>query len=193
MGQPSDAELTDGQLWALLQQNECAALSEIFERHGQVIFRYCARRLGDRNLAEDMLSIVFLETWDRRTERINYGTLRSFLYGIAIDVVAHQRRYTRRHRRALRSFSGSAGCEVPPTDMSAAISNELLMECLDTFLALPRALQDVVSLSVWEQLTPVEVAAAVGTDVKTVQGRLERGKRRLAEGEVVFRRSGRVL
>ncbi len=193
VGQLNDAELTDSELWSLLQQNKCAALSAVFDRHGQTIFRYCARRLGDRSVAENLLTIVFLETWDRRTERIEHGTLLSFLYRIAIDVIAHRRRYLRRHRKALDSFSSGADCASPEVDMSAAISSELLMECLDTFLALPHALQDVVSLSVWEDLSLEEVAVAVGADVETVQVRLDRGRRRLAEGDVVFRRSGRVL
>ena len=37
----------------------------LFERHARTIYNYCFRRVGSWAVAEDLVSIVFLEAWRR--------------------------------------------------------------------------------------------------------------------------------
>ena len=41
------------------------AFGLLFERHGPAIYNYCVRRVGSWAVAEDLVSIVFLEAWRR--------------------------------------------------------------------------------------------------------------------------------
>ncbi len=60
-------QLADGALLPLLHAGDHAAHGALFDRYGQLVYGFCARRCGDRGRAEDMLSIVFLEVWRCRT------------------------------------------------------------------------------------------------------------------------------
>ena len=53
--------MADGVLLPLLHAGDHAAHGALFDRYGQLVYGFCARRCGDRGRAEDMLSIVFLE------------------------------------------------------------------------------------------------------------------------------------
>ena len=45
----------------------------LFERHAPTIYNYCFRRVGSWAVAEDLVSIVFLEAWRRVDKKLPSG------------------------------------------------------------------------------------------------------------------------
>src|SRR5438093_5964811 len=90
-------EPDDSTLWAHCRSGDPAGLGALFERHANAIYNYCFRRVGDWSTAEDLLSIVFLEAWRRRSKDLPPGKVLPWLYGIATNVVRNQQRSQRRH------------------------------------------------------------------------------------------------
>ena len=59
-------EPSDALLWERSRGGDATAFGLLFERHAKTIYNYCFRRVGNWAVAEDLLSVVFLEAWRRR-------------------------------------------------------------------------------------------------------------------------------
>src|ERR671937_1925782 len=99
---PDDTAFADIALWRSAQAGDAEAFGRLFQRHSTLIYNYCFRRVGDWAIAEDLVSVVFLEAWRRRKTLRDPDKALPWLYGIATNVVRNRRRAQRRYAAALR-------------------------------------------------------------------------------------------
>ncbi|MGH3144162.1 MAG: RNA polymerase sigma factor, partial [Gaiellales bacterium] len=85
-------DLDDSVLWSRARAGDSDAFGLLFQRHAGAIYNYCFRRVGNWDAAEDLVSIVFLEAWRRRSKPLPIGKELPWLYGIATNVVRNRRR-----------------------------------------------------------------------------------------------------
>ena len=84
--------------------------TEVHDRYFPAIYRYVAGRM-DKQTAEDIAAETFLVAFDRRNAfDAERGSLQSWLFGIATNLVARHHRKEARHYRAL------ARIDVAPAD-----------------------------------------------------------------------------
>ncbi len=151
----------------------------LWDEHAQQIYRYCYRRTADREQAEDLTSIVFLEAWRRRAKAEVDAEL-PWLYGIAANVVRNQWRKQRRHRAALARLPRPRDEADLAQDAVEHLADQERMRLVVARLqGLPQIEQDVLTLCAWEDLTPKEAAVALGVPESTVRTRLHRARKRL--------------
>jgi RNA polymerase sigma factor (sigma-70 family) len=154
------------------------AESEIFEQlydlHARELLHYCFRRTGDAAGAEDMVAVVFMEAWRKRSQ-LQAPTARAWLYGIATNVAHNHRRAARRYEQTL----GRLAQVRPPSPAEAAEAEEAMREILTQLRRLPRRELDVLGLCLWSGLSYEEAAVALGLPVGTVRSRLSRARTRL--------------
>lgn len=185
----------DDLLWSRARRGDPAAFGELFTRHSKAVYNHCFRLTGSWASAEDLTSVVFLETWRRREESDgDDGTFLPWVLAVASDVVRHSARSVRRHRRLLARLppaviegdavdataDGPASSAAAPT----AESERRMRHVLRVFRRLPEAEQDVLALCVWGGRSYAEAALALGVPVGTVRSRLARAyahMRRLTE------------
>lgn len=180
--QESHREPADEVLWrAVVTQNNAAAFGAIYDRHCDAIFRFLGRRVDSRELAEDLLSTVFLEAWRcRRRARLDNGSPLPWLFGIARMIL---RRNARTAHRARRAFARLPAEHVQP-DHADSVAEALDREAdarrvLVAFRQLRKIDQDVIELCLWQALDHPSVALALGVPVGTVKSRLSRARARL--------------
>jgi RNA polymerase sigma-70 factor (ECF subfamily) len=168
-------EPSDAVLWSRSRAGDADAFGQLFERHAKAIYNYCFRRVGDWTTAEDVLSIVFLEAWRRRSKGLPPDKVLPWLYGIATNVVRNRRRAERRFTAALARVS------APPSEPGfSEVADERLdderrmKEALGLLAQLPRHEQDVFALCVWSDASYEDAALALGIPVGTVRSRLSR-------------------
>lgn len=91
----------------------------LFREHGRAVYDHCFRLTGDWSVAEDCVSLVFLEA-RRLRERVepHGGSLLPWLPGIATNVVHHRRRTARRHRALIE--------HMPPPDLLPDFADEVV-------------------------------------------------------------------
>lgn len=157
-------------------------------RHAPAVLRFCFRRTGDAALAEDLTSTVFLEAW-RRRERTTFfhDSARSWLFGVALNVVRSQRRAQRRHRDALARLPAADAVEPESEAALARLDAERRMREVRRVVAtLGRREREVLELCIWAELSPEEAARALGISPGAVRSRLSRVRRRIAALEPVF-------
>ncbi len=151
--------------------------TELFDRHAAELLRYCFRRTADAALAEDLVSVVFLEAWRRRGDLRAGSDPRPWLYGIATNVVRGQWRSRRRHAAALARIGRADSTSESAADVVAR--EEEMRAVLARVARLPRREQDVLALCVWSELSYEQAATVLGVPVGTVRSRLSRARARL--------------
>ena len=173
---------SDAHLWSRSRAGDADAFGLLFERHAGAIYNYCFRRVGDWTTAEDLVSVVFLEAWRRRTAAVPTDKVLPWLYGIATNVVRTRRRSMRRYAAALQRVPAPAVEPGFSEDVEQRIDDARLMErALSLVSGLPRSQQDVFVLCGWFGLSYEDTAFALDLPVGTVRSRLSRARRRLRD------------
>ena len=162
-----------------LAPDDQTLFAELFERHAGELLRYCFRRTADAALAEDLVSLVFLEAWRRRDDLRRDHDPRPWLYGIATNVVRQGRRTRRRHAAALARIAQSAQRDESAADVVAR--EHEMRALLDHISRLPARERDVLALCVWSELSYEDAARVLAIPVGTVRSRLSRARARLRD------------
>lgn len=149
-----------------------AALAEIHDKFYTPIFRYIALRVGDRELAEDLTSDVFLRLLNAlRDNTAPQKTLQGWLYAVASRVVIdHLRRKYRRREVELDEFVPSSG-DDPAEIVETQLTWETLQEAIQE---LTTEQQEVIALRFGQGLPIQEVAQTIDKTegaVKQLQSR----------------------
>jgi RNA polymerase sigma factor (sigma-70 family) len=171
----------DGELWRRACQGEAECFGVLFDRHGEAVRAFCARRTGSMDAADDLVSMVFLEAWRRRAEveLIDSNAL-PWLYGIARRSMQHRWRTALRHRRALHRLAPASAMPDHADEVAGRLDDERhLARLRAAFERLRPPDRDVLVLCVWQGLTYAEAAVALGVPVGTVRSRLSRARSRL--------------
>lgn len=149
----------------------------LFDDHAPALHRYLARRVGP-DAAHDLVSETFLVALNQRhTYDPRRGAVRSWLYGIATNLL---RRHVREEVRGLRAVARSAG-RTPGhvAGHDAAVADRVDAATMAARLAgalarLSEGDRDVLLLTSWAGLDTAEVADALGIPPGTVRSRLHR-------------------
>ncbi|TDD79172.1 RNA polymerase sigma factor [Actinomadura darangshiensis] len=152
---------------------------EVFDAHYAEIRGYAAKRLGP-DTASDIASQTFLEAF-RHRDRYDpaRANVRTWLYGIATNLIG-------KHRRSeVRGLRARERLPVPGTDthadrVDARVSAQGLRGRLAGAIAgLPAGERDVLLLVALADLSHEEVAAALNVPYGTVGSRLNRARKKV--------------
>ncbi|MFC6884476.1 MULTISPECIES: RNA polymerase sigma factor [Actinomadura] len=172
---------TDVELWRRACDGDERAFGALFDRHARTVYNYCFRRTASWSEAEDLTSVVFLETWRRRAHvSMPSESLLPWLYGVATNVLQNHRRSLRRHREALSRLPAPEPQPDGAEEASERLDAERRMRrVMASIERLSRRDREVLVLCVWEGLGYAEAAEALGVPVGTVRSRLARARSRL--------------
>ena len=172
----SAADVDEDEGLVIQARSDKAAFVELYRRHYDAIFRYCAHRLFDRAAAEDVTSEVFLKMVENfHRFKGTEAQFRNWLYRIATNAVNHHFRRMNRHNSLLRAAreqnnSGTADCKESPERLA------LLKEAM---LALKPRYQTIITLRFFENLKLTEIADVLGSSPGTVRSQLARALAKL--------------
>lgn len=154
----------------------------LFDAYAASLHRYLARRVG-ADTAHDLVGETFLVALNRRHGYDpRQGVVRSWLYGIATNLL---RRHVRDEVRALRATARAVGrAAAPDAGHDSRVAERLDAQAMAGKLAaslaeLPEGDRDVLLLTSWAGLDSTEVADALGIPVGTVRSRLHRMRKSL--------------
>jgi RNA polymerase sigma-70 factor (ECF subfamily) len=172
-------EMSDEALVAACAVEEPAALGALFDRHHGAVYRFVARLAGAGDCElDDLVQLTFLEAWKSSAHYTSRGSARSWLFGIAANVVRHHIRGEARRRAAMRGLA-----EVPPHHARRpdddAVSNELVDRLATALPKLPHDLRVAFVLCDLEHVSGVEAARLLGVREGTMWRRLHDARKRL--------------
>lgn len=172
-------QTTDAELVARFRADP-ELFTEVHDRYFNDIYRYVAGRL-DVQAAEDITAETFCTAFGKR-DRFDpeRGGLRSWLFGIATNLVAgHRRQEARRYRALARAGVEPAAASHEDRVVTAVTAARMQPQLAKALGALSRGERDVVLLVALAQLSYDEVAEALGISQGTVGSRLSRARRKL--------------
>jgi RNA polymerase sigma-70 factor (ECF subfamily) len=151
----------------------------VFREHFAPVHRFIARRVG-KALAEDLAAEVFATAYRRRAAyQPGRGSLRSWLYGIANNIV----RGHWRDEQQLLELDARLARDLPlPVAQFADAADErviaatLVPQIAGALAALNREHREVLLLHAWAGLSHEEIAAALGIAQGTARSRLSRAR-----------------
>ena len=156
------------------------ALEAFYTEHVTAVTRFVARRVADPHTVADLTAEVFLAVIDSaHSYRPGRGTQVAWLYGIARNVIAGERR---RAAHELRAASRVAGRRLLDDDDIARLEERIDAEsagraaCL-ALASLPPDERAVLELVAVDGLPVTDAAAALGIRPGTARVRLHRARR----------------
>jgi RNA polymerase sigma-70 factor (ECF subfamily) len=148
-----------------------------FRNDYAAILAFAIRRMPDRATAEDTAAETFAVAW-RRRDLIPAEPL-PWLYGIALRVIANQRRSTRRRRRLDDRLERERATQAAAPEPIDALQNRDAFS--RAFARLNEGEREVLRLIAWDGLETREAASVLGCSPTAFRVRLHRARRRLAK------------
>lgn len=153
---------------------------KFYREHVHQVMRFIARRVDDPQLAADLTADVFLAAVESaRGYRASRGEPLAWLYGVARNVVAYDRRRRARYWKAAREVSGRA--LLTDTDAAAMLDridasarSRDLYRAMAELSAKDRAVLELVAL---DGLDVGDAAVALGIRPGTARARLHRARK----------------
>ena len=161
-----------------------AAFEAFYREHVTLVTRFVARRVADPHAVADLTAEVFLAAIaSARTYRPSRGSQMAWLYGIARNLIAGERR---RAAYEMRAAGRMAGRRLLDDDDIARLEERIDAESPGraAYLALARLPEDeraVLELVALDGLPVKDAAAALGIRPGTARVRLHRARRAARE------------
>ena len=159
------AMITDEALMLEFQRGSREAFDELFGRYREPLYGFYRRRLAIAERAEDLTQETFLAVI-RATERYEPRALvRTYLYGIALKLLAAERRKQARNAPV-------EGAREPAAE-EASDGAIWVRQALERLAPADR---EILMLREYEQLSYLEIASLLRLPVNTVRSRLFRSR-----------------
>lgn len=154
-------------------------LEELFDAHHYDVWCFVARRAG-RDAADELAAEVFVTAWKRRsTFDKAVGSVRAWLFGIALNHVRNHLRSERRAARAMERVAAELLLRSPVTADQSTLGAEQLRIALSALGKLRSEDRELLLLVAWEQLSYQEIATVLDIPIGTVRSRVARSRERM--------------
>ena len=171
---------SDESLLAEIAGGSRLAMRNLYLRHERRVFRFIMRMVGDRCLAEEVLSEVFFDVWKKADHFQGRSAVSTWLLGIA------------RHKaltaaaaksRPFETLDGAAAMNVvdrtadPDATMLNRERGAILRRCLE---ALSPEHREIIDLVYYQEKTIRQIADLLAIPENTVKTRMFYARKRLA-------------
>lgn len=169
----------DAQLYAAWQAGDKKAGAQLVERYYDPVLRFFRTKVGPQ--ADDLVQRTFLGCAEAGARFRGDASFRSFLFGVARNILFEHFRGAKRDAKVDADFGVSSVHDLAPGPSTIAnnrFEQRLLVEALRR---LPVDIQITLELFYWEDMSVTELAAVLEIPEGTVKSRLYRGRTLLKE------------
>lgn len=174
---PLDADILAMQR---LAAGDDVALKEIMLRWSDKVAAFLLRMTGEPAAAADLAEETFVKLFQSCGAYSPASTFASYLFTIASNLARNHLRWKQRHpTTGLEEDAQVMAAESPP---DIQLQGSELQQEIDAALAsLPASMREAMLLLTYENLSYAEIAAATGSNVKTVEMRIYRARQLLKD------------
>lgn len=163
--------ISDETLMLEFQRGSREAFEELFARYRGPLYGFFRRRLDGDQRAEDLMQETFLAVIRASARYEPRALVRTYLYGIAMNLLSAERRKQFR--------DGPAGTVAP--EPATENEPEAVLWIRQALEKLDAGEREILMLREYEQLSYAEIAELVNAPVNTVRSRLFRARMALKE------------
>ncbi|HTW92220.1 MAG TPA: sigma-70 family RNA polymerase sigma factor [bacterium] len=164
--------MDDGQLVAQAQAGDLSAFDELVRRHHVSVYCYLYRTCRNGAEAEEMTQVAFVKAWEALRGFRGQASFKTWLFRIATNLCIN--------RLSRRKPSDPVSEEIPAPrrdEPEEALRQRLLSERIGRALeALPADQRSALVLSIYEEMSHEEIAAAMGRSPASVNSLLYRAR-----------------
>jgi RNA polymerase sigma-70 factor (ECF subfamily) len=173
---PGDIELA----WIEAAKADPRAFAPLYDRYAVPIYRFCFRKVGDPDVANDLTAQIFVRAIERldRFRPQPGATFRSWLFAIARNAIVDGWRRHRPHTPLNLDVHVLADHDPGPEER--AVHGDELDRLLAVLERLPISHRDIIELRL-AGLTTTEVADALGMTQSAVKSAQSRAYKRLRD------------
>lgn len=169
---------SDADLLLAWRNGDRAAGEELFERHFDAVARFFRNKV-DRGI-DDLIQRTFLACVESKDRFRGESTFRTFLFGVAHNVLGKHFRSKKRHGDRI-DFGVTSVHDISPSPSVIVAKHREQQVLLQALRRIPLESQVVLELYFWEKLTAAEVAQVVGVPEGTAKTRIRRAKQLLEQ------------
>lgn len=159
------------------EDDDRAAFNVLYSRYWKVIYQIGFKKLGDEDLAEDLVHDLFVDIWVKRAELDIHTTFVGYLHGMLthrlIDV--HRKNIFRQKVHEEIRSSQTVQDETYDSLVYSDLEQHLMAEVNN----LPSSMRQIFLLSRQEELSPKEIADKLSLSVQTVKNQISSAVKRL--------------
>ncbi|MGB3864680.1 MAG: sigma-70 family RNA polymerase sigma factor [Xanthobacteraceae bacterium] len=171
-------ETTDEALIARIAQGDKTAMQVLYGRHHVRVFRFGLRLVRNEQLAEDLISEVFLDVWRQAGRFEGRSAVSTWLLGITrFKALSALRRRTEAELDDEMAVAIADTADDPEVTVQKKDTGEALRGCLT---ALSPEHREIIDLVYYHEKSVEEVAEIVGIPENTVKTRLFYARKKLA-------------
>ncbi len=176
-------KLEDSALLQAISNGSSAALGELYDRYGRLVFSLAYQVTGDSGTAEEVTQEVFLQVWHKAaTYQSEQGKVLSWLASVArhraIDALRRKNARPEGHR--LEWQDGDEPDLVDPTSVEEDAELSLRGAAVRRALSqLPEEQRHALALAFFNGMTHQEISDATGEPLGTVKTRIRLAMQKL--------------
>lgn len=160
---------------------------DAYEAHADALFRHCLLRVRDREAAKDIVQEAFSRTWLYLSEGKKVDHIRAFLYRVANNLIVDGAR--KKKSASLDAMMEDDGFEVKDDSLTDPSEKQAIREALAALKSLDEIYRTAITMRFLDELSPREIAVALGVSENVVSVRIHRGVEKLSK---VMRREPRA-
>jgi RNA polymerase sigma-70 factor (ECF subfamily) len=173
------SQANESELVTRAQDGDRNAFSELVRMYSQGVLNVIYRMSGDMQVAEDAAQETFIQAWLRLSSYRSQGSLRNWLYRIAVNTAIDMLRKEKRILPGAVDEMNLRDAEPGPEALVAKLQRTEAVQA--AVLSLPDASRAVLVLREFEDLSYQEIAEALEIPVGTVMSRLNYARKLLRE------------
>lgn len=166
--------MSDEELIKRIRQGDEAAAEELIRRYYPAVFRYCRRRCGSRETAEDLTQETFLRLFRALPDYREQGRFRAYIFLIASRLCIDESRKTPAYPLGDGEEPAAARDELGRIEDRDQIRGLLR--------ALPPEQREAVVLRFGERLSFRDIAKVMGCTAWTARGRVRCALKNMRKG-----------
>ncbi len=149
-----------------------------YNNHSDALFRYCLFKVGDREVAKDIVQDVFTKTWIYIKDGKEVTNFKPFLYRVLNNAIID---HYRKHKATSLDTLEESGFDKAYEE-AISTSNQIDSEKAIALLAkLPEDYKEVLFMKYVQELELSEIAEITGELENTISVRIHRGLKKLKE------------
>lgn len=160
---------TDTETYLALVSGEVSALGILYERYGEVVYRFALRILGNAQEAEDLTQEVFLTLWRNQSYEPKRGSMLAFLNTLTRSKSIDRYRQRQAQWRSLEKLGKSDFLEPRNNLMDKLALKETSFQVREAMATLPTHQRIVLEMAYFDGLSQSEIAEDLKIPLGTVK------------------------
>lgn len=149
--------------------------TSVYDAHADAIYRHCAYRVSDTEIAADLTQDTFLRAWDYIAKGHSIEQMRAFLFRIANNLIIN---HYKKKKSASLDVLMEGGFDPASTE-NVAQEFETEKDVLRLLEQLPQTDRDVLVMRFIDGLGPKDISSITGQSENAVSAALTRAMKKV--------------